>query len=84
MRRPTRWLLASIVLLTLGGLAIVWAVALAVFLVSTCDNKFGISSPPSLRCFQPVLWEILGAVLAVLGVASGVVGLLSRRASARR
>jgi hypothetical protein len=53
-----------------------WAAALAAILVMTCDGKFAPSTAPSLRCLQPMIWQLAGLVLCVGGVALVVAGLV--------
>jgi hypothetical protein len=77
--RPRTLLVVGIGLVLLGLVAVSWAAALAVFLLTTCDNKFGLREAPTLRCLQPALWQLGGTVLCLVGVVSGVAGLLLRR-----
>jgi hypothetical protein len=51
--------------------------------VTVCDNRFWFSNAPSLRCVQPVLWQIGGVTLLALGLVAGAVGLLRRRSLPR-
>jgi hypothetical protein len=78
--RPRTLLVVGIGLVLVGLVAVSWAAALAAFLLTTCDNKFGLLEAPTLRCLQPALWQLGGTVLGLVGVVSGVAsGLLLRR-----
>jgi UPF0716 family protein affecting phage T7 exclusion len=61
-----------------GLLAMWWAAALAAFLVMECDNKFRLGTAPSLRCLQPMAWQVAGLVLCLGGVVSAAGGIVSR------
>jgi len=74
--RSRRGIALGIVLVVAGLLALCWSAALAVFLLTTCDNKFGLGTAPALRCLQPMGWGLTGLVLCLAGVGSAVAGLV--------
>lgn len=76
-------LVAGTVLIGAGVLSLLSGASLGVFLVTVCDNRFWFSDAPSLRCLQPVLWQIGGVALLALGVVAGAVGLSRRRSRPR-
>ena len=74
--RPGTLIWIGIGLVLLGLLTLYTGAALAAFLVTTCDNRFGFGNAPSFRCLQPTLWGLAGWVLCLLGLASGGAGLV--------
>ncbi len=78
------WVLGSALLVVLGALVALWAASLATFLVSVCDNRFGFTSAPNLRCRQPMIGLVLGfgfALVGATGIAYAVGSWVARRAS---